>query len=85
MIHLGELAERLELPGEALGACRITVTGGNRAVIENHKGLLEYTPETVEVSGGKQRLRISGAELVLRAMSRDMLIITGKIFEVEVI
>ena len=45
-----ELTERLELPEEALlAAAKLTVTGGKRALVENHRGVLEYGQERIVV------------------------------------
>lgn len=79
------LAQRLELPGELLaGVMRLTLIGGERVLIENHKGLLDYTDECVEVSGGKMRLRVRGNGLLLRSMSSEEVLVTGRVFAVEV-
>lgn len=81
-----ETAERFELPPEAVaGMPRITITGRSRVLVENHRGLLEYGEDTVEVAGGRIRVRIHGAELQLRAMDRNDLVITGRILSVEVL
>ena len=39
----------------------------------------------IEVNGGRVRIRINGAELELRAMNQDDLVITGQISSVEFI
>ena len=79
------LAGRLELPGELLGDVpRLTLTGNGQALVENHRELLSYTEEAVEVGCGRLRLRIRGEGLQLRAMDREELLVTGRIFGVEV-
>ena len=79
-----DLAERLELPGELLpGAGRLTLSAGRRAVIEGGRGLLEYGPERVTVSFGREKLRLSGEGLTLRAMRGGELLVTGRIRNVE--
>ena len=81
---LMNLAERLELPQEALaGAARLTVTGGRRALIENHRGILEYGGERIAVSTSQGRLIVSGAGLRLLAMNRHELLIGGAVQDVE--
>ena len=81
-----EAADRFDLPADAVaGMPRITITGRSRVLIENHKGLLEYGEETIEVAGGRLRIRIRGTDLQLRAMDREDLIITGRILTVELI
>ena len=79
-----ELTERLELPEEALlGSAKLTVTGGRRAGVENHRGVLEYGEERIVVSVGRGRLSISGAGLSIEAMNRRELLVKGRIQTVE--
>ena len=79
-----ELTERLELPEEALlGATKLTVTGGRRAVVENHRGVLEYGEERIVVSAGRGKLIINGAGLGIEAMNRRELLVKGRIQSVE--
>jgi len=79
-----DLSERLELPEEALlGETKLTVTAGRRALIENHRGILEYGPEYIAVSTRAGRLGLSGSGLRLLAMNRRELLIGGKIQSVE--
>lgn len=79
------LARRTDLPAEVVaGAPKVTVTGGDRVLVENHKGILSYTEDQVEVSCGHGRVRVRGTALLLRAMDEEMLLITGKISGVDV-
>jgi len=79
------LAGRLALPEELLpGTARLTLTGGDLVRIENHRCLLSFAPDAVEVGCGKLRLRIRGRDLELRGMERGELFITGAILSVEV-
>lgn len=81
-----ETAERFDLPADAVaGMPKITITGKARVLVENHKGLLGYEEELVEVNGGRIRIRIHGVDLELRAMNRNDLVITGQILSVEFI
>lgn len=81
---VADLAQSLPLPPESVGAAmRVTVSGRRQVMVEYHRGLLGYTRETVEVSGGTSRLRILGSELELQAMDRETLIIRGRIAALE--
>lgn len=81
-----ETAERFDLPADAVaGMPKLTITGKARVLIENHKGLIEYGRELVEVNGGRVRIRVHGGDLELRAMNQDDLVITGAIVSVEFI
>ena len=76
--------EKLGLPPEAAsGAVKVTVTGRKHATVEHHRGLLGYSPELIEVHGGAVRVRILGSDLLLRAMDRETLVVTGSIAAVE--
>ena len=82
---LEKLAERAELPAEAVaGAARITLSGRQQVLIEHHRGLLAYSDREVEVNCGNLRCRIRGDGLLLRAMTAEMLLVTGTIFGVDV-
>ncbi len=75
-----DLAEKLELPSEALGAAaKLSITGGRRALIENHRGIIEYGRERIVIGTEKGRIVISGQELLLSAMNKSELLIIGKI------
>ena len=79
-----ELAERLALPEDALlGTAKLTVTGGRRLLVENHRGVMDYGRDRIVVSLGRGKLNISGAELVIAAMNRRELLISGRIQSVE--
>ncbi len=78
------IADRLELPEEALGAPpRLTVSAGRRALIENHRGILEYSPERITVTFGREQLSLFGRELRIVAMNRRELLIRGQLQDVS--
>ena len=80
-----KLTARMELPGELLDEIpRLTLTGGTRVLVENQTELLSYSDEMIELGCGRLRLRIRGEGLLLRAMDREELLVTGRIFCVEV-
>ena len=78
-----EITERFDLPAETAGLPKVTITGGRQVLVENHKGLLEYSGEQIEINGGRLRVRIRGTGLELRAMSRELVLVTGQIFGVD--
>lgn len=83
---LDVLADKFDLPGEAVaGDSRVTITGNRRILIENHKGLMEYGENQIEVNCGKTILKIRGEELFIRAMNSQELLITGTIFGIDYI
>ena len=82
---LGEdIADRLDLPGEALlGSAKLTLTANRRALVENHCGILEYGPEHIQISVKRGKIVLRGSDLRLTAMKKGELLICGKLQSVE--
>ncbi len=86
MIKLGVIENALEkysLPIEAGHECRICISGMRRISIENCRGLLEYSSESIVVDCRKETLRIGGENLIIIAMKKEGLIIGGRIISLE--
>ena len=78
------LAGRYDLPADVVaGVPKITVTGTSRVLVENHRGLLAYSDTEVAVDCKSARIRVRGDGLLLRAMDREMLLVTGTITGVD--
>ena len=78
------LVEALELPKDlCLGAAVITVVGSMEMTVENHRGLLEYSPDCLRILSGMCRIRISGEHLVISYFERDAMKIKGRIREIS--
>ncbi len=74
------LVEALELPKDlCLGAAVITAVGCMELTVENHRGLLEYSPECIRILSGMCRIHISGEDLVIAYFGRDAMKIRGRI------
>ena len=81
---LEALAGRFDLPADVVaGVPKVTVTGASRVLVENHRGLLAYSDTEVTVDGKSTRVRVRGDGLLLRAMDREMLLVTGTILGVD--
>ena len=79
-----DLSERFDLPVDAAaGLPRVTLSGDRQVLVENHRGLLEYSGERVELAGGRLRVRIRGQGLYLRAMDPEIILVAGQIFGVD--
>lgn len=80
--------ERLagQLDAEALpGLPLVEIAGQNRVLIENHRGVCAYGRERIHVRVGYGELSVRGCGLELAKMSREQLVITGRIDCVELI
>lgn len=86
MVNLLErIAKLTDLPADTVaGAPKIVLSGDCRAVVENHRGLLQYTESVIAAAAaGRCTVRIRGEGLTLRAMDRRVLVVSGKIFGVD--
>ena len=77
-------AERLALPGETMPGMPVAELAGDRRVlIEGHRGVTEYCREQVTVKVSYGCLRVTGCGLELRQMSRQQLVICGRIDSIQ--
>lgn len=78
------LLTRLDIPAESLTrAPRITISGGGRVLVEGHRGLLEYAEDRIAAAGPGCRILIKGEDLCLVAMDRRALVVSGRLWAVE--
>jgi sporulation protein YqfC len=79
--------KRREIPalqwvGEVAGDARATILVGSRALIENHAGLIEFTPERIRLRCKAGEIVVSGAELVISDARARSLVVSGKISDI---
>ena len=75
-----DLWDRLDLPGESLpGQVLVEISGENRVLIEHHCGVREYSRERIGVTVKYGMLQVCGSCLELRCMTREQLVISGRI------
>lgn len=80
MKRRSDLWEQMDLPGESLpGQVLVEITGENRVLIENHRGVREYSRERIGVKVKYGLVQVCGSCLELRCMTKDQLVISGRI------
>ena len=78
------IVESLKLPKDSLlGASIVTVTGNCEAFVENYKGMIEYTDETILLQGKTCRICIMGKKLSIDYYTNEDMKISGRIKCVE--
>ena len=76
--------ERLDLPGQlAADVPQMQLTGKNDFYMLGHKGVLSYSTELIEISGGS--ILVRGSRLQLLAMTEEELRIGGAVDRVELV
>ena len=74
------IVESLKLPKDSLlGASIVTITGDSEAFIENYKGILEYSKESIVLQGKNCRIAFSGKELSIDYYTNEDMKIGGRI------
>ena len=77
---LERLAEGADLPGEAMpGQSLVELAGDRRVLIENHNGVTEYGRERISVRVRYGQLVVCGCGLELARMTKEQLVIIGRI------
>lgn len=82
-IDLDAAAERLELPAEALGALLVTVIGKGRVLVENHRGIEQYSKEFIRLAARGGAVSIYGSGIKLRILGKNKLALEGNIRSME--
>lgn len=63
---------------------KYAVYGNRVAVVEGHKGIVEYGKEKVSFAFGKSVLEICGADLKIKCLESHYSVVVGEIFGVAV-
>lgn len=82
-LDLDSAAEKLTLPGEALGALLVTVIGRRRILIENHLGIEQYSEEYIRLGDRAGALCVFGSRLKIRVLGKSKLALEGEIRSLE--
>lgn len=77
------LADKLELPADALGSVKLSLFGRSRLLAENHRGIVSYTDAAVVLDCGASKLNVRGDSLRIKAMSGKNILICGRIVALE--
>ncbi|WKV08831.1 sporulation protein YqfC [Thermoanaerobacterium sp. CMT5567-10] len=64
---------------------KITVIGNTQITVENHRGIIEYIPERIRINSTIGMIRISGKNMIINSVMTEILVITGKIINIEII
>lgn len=77
------LAEKLDLPPEALGSLLVTAVGRRRMLIENHGGIAQYCDVCLRLNAAEGCLSVYGEGIRIRILGRNTLAIEGDIRSLE--
>lgn len=74
------LTQRLDLPAESVpGLPLVEIAGDRRVLVENHGGVCQYGSDQICIRVKYGMISIRGRGLELSRMSKELLIISGRI------
>ena len=74
------MISQLELPKDLmLGAAIVTITGRKEVLVENYKGIIEYTPQSIILQAKTGQISICGCGLVIDYYTNEDMKIIGDI------
>ncbi|MCK8826977.1 sporulation protein YqfC [Natroniella acetigena] len=75
-----KLTEMFNLPKDViLNFPRLVLVGNLELLIENHRGIIYYTPELIKIRIYHGLLLVAGKGLIIEELQKDDLIINGEI------
>ncbi|PZD93936.1 sporulation protein YqfC [Paenibacillus sambharensis] len=78
-------AEVLDLPQDVVfDLPRMTMIGDRQLYIENHRGVLHFSPEKLRLALPTGELEVMGQELVIRGIWTEEVFIEGIIVQVQI-
>jgi sporulation protein YqfC len=78
------LAGLLEIPQDiVLDLPRLTLLGNKQLLVENHRGIVEYSDFLVRINLSQGMVSIRGADLVLCNLQSEQLLLEGTIASVS--
>jgi sporulation protein YqfC len=81
-----QFAHLLDLPAEIiLDMPIIKIIANNELTIENHKGILEYTPHVLRMKSMLGIIKITGSYIQIKELDQSDIVISGEIQSLEFI
>lgn len=76
--------DALDLPGDLVFELpRLTLVGGKQLLIENHKGVLHFSEERLNLALSEGDLEVTGRELVIKTIMPQEVMVEGIITEIK--
>lgn len=79
-----DISTAFEIPKEiVLDMPFISLRGNNEAVVENYKGIIEYSSEKIRINTSVGVLKFAGSKMAIKCLDLNNIIITGCIEHIE--
>ncbi|WIW69795.1 sporulation protein YqfC [Anaerosinus gibii] len=82
--NLRKLVKAFEIPEDVMGdLSRLTMLGNKQLLIENHRGIIEYTSTYIRLNLVDGILVIKGTHLALGNLQLEQILVEGKVGEIH--
>lgn len=79
-------SKMLDMPNDImLDMPKIIMIGNIQLYIENHRGIVSFSPEKVIIAVSLGKVEITGSSLVIRGIFSDEIMLEGKIDSIQII
>lgn len=79
-----KITDVLELPKEVvLNISKITIIGNQELIIENYKGVIEYSSTLIRINTGNCLVKITGKSLCIEEITSEDIKISGQVSTLE--
>lgn len=77
-------ADALDLPDDLVfNLPRLTLIGGKQLYIENHRGVIRFSPESLHLELNQGYLEVEGSGLVIKEIMSEEVVIEGRIYGIK--
>lgn len=74
----------LDLPQDVvLDLPRVTMIGGIQLTVENHRGVLHFSPDSLRLAMDSGEIEVTGRDLVIRNIGAEEVFVEGQILGVQ--
>jgi sporulation protein YqfC len=74
----------LDLPQDVvLDLPRVTMIGGLQLTVENHRGVLHFSPQSLRLAMDNGEIEVTGQDLIIRNIGAEEVFVEGKIMGVQ--
>jgi sporulation protein YqfC len=78
------VASLFELPGDVMAnRSRLTLVGAGDLLVENHRGVLEYTADRIVLAVPEGKVAVGGQGLTIASISADQVTVQGSIRTIQ--
>lgn len=78
------ISNMLDLPQDVvLDLPRLVAMGKTQLYIENHRGIIEYTPDRIRINSTAGVIRLTGRSMSIKTIETEEILVSGQISTIE--